>query len=101
MLILLLRFWQKAKAGKWPKSRKKKRFRLKNREGWARRCENGAFDTEIVRGIRWLYTLGTKRLEKRKVARSIIITIIMMRRGKKRKLENGRNHGKKHVFGRK
>ena len=40
---------QKAKVGKRPKPEGKKRFRPKNREGWARRCENGAFDTEIFR----------------------------------------------------
>ena len=37
--------------------------------GRARRCENGAFGTEIVRGIRQLKSLGLKHPKNRKIAR--------------------------------
>ena len=60
-------------------------FSGENRKGWARRCENGAFGTEIVRGIRQLYTLGLKRPKSRKIARSGFLT----------------EKNKRHVFGRK
>ena len=57
---------QKAKVRKRPKSRKKTRFRLKTSQGRARSCENGAFGTEIVRGILGEKNLGLKPSKKAK-----------------------------------
>ena len=73
---------QKAKVRKRPKSRKKTRFRLKTSQGRARSCENGAFGTEIVRGILGEKNLGLKPPKKRKLQNPFFFLIF---RFKKRK----------------
>ena len=51
---------QKAKVEKRQKSSEKTRFRPEMSQGRARSCENGAFGTEIVRGILGEKNLGLK-----------------------------------------
>ena len=43
-------------------------------QGWSRRCENGAFGTEIVRGIVWDIRTWPETPKKRKIARSDFLT---------------------------
>ena len=83
---------QKAKVRKRPKSRKKTRFRLKTSQGRARSCENGAFGTEIVRGILGEKNLGLKPPKKRKLPKSLNKKIRFrskMSQGWARSCENG------------
>ena len=61
---------EKAKVEHFPEAGSKKRFRPKNCEEEELWGENGAFHTEILRGIRQKKNLGPKRAKKWKTGKS-------------------------------